>query len=60
MRMGLPVNSKFKPYKTIRANNKFELIYKTRLAEKEGWIRGEIEYDPMSTVQTLVCYMTRR
>lgn len=58
MRMGLRIENKFRPYKTIRANNKFELIYKTRRAEKEGWKRGKIEHDHNS-MQTLVCYMTK-
>lgn len=43
------------PIKTVRADNKFKLMYMVRKYEKLGWTRGRIENNP--TDGNLICYM---
>lgn len=59
MSKSLLIRNIVNPKKTIRANNKFELIYKIRQAEKLGWKRGEIE-TTWSGDYVFICRMTRK
>lgn len=46
-----------RPMKTVRASNKFQLIYLVRKHRKDGWEQGKIEKRYNSNGAEWVCYM---